>query len=192
MGTSDITAKKKLKVLVIEDDKTVVRLYEKILGTEGHAVISVGTGADAVNKFKEETFDLVCLDLKLPDMEGEDLLKVIKNKIEWTPVIIVTANPSVESSVAAVNAGIVTEYILKPFETKELGLLVRKSVEKAQLAIENKRLLRKLDTANQALTERVKQLEDFANDAAKFQGKIAELSEYVRKLETKVKSLEKK
>lgn len=192
MCAQEISQNKKLKVLAIEDDKTIIKLYEKILAAEGHKVVSAGTGGEAIRLLNEESFDLICLDLKLPDMDGAELLKIIKTKIEWTPVIIVTANPSVESSVAAVNAGIVTEYILKPFDTKELGNTIHKSVEKARLAIENKRLLKKLDAANQALTERVAQLEDLAREAVKFQAKISELTQYIQKLEAKVRFFESK
>ena len=185
-------AKKKLKILAIEDDRTIIKLYEKILKDDGHEIVSAYSGAEAITKLEQASFDLICLDLKLPDMDGVELLKVIKNQIEWIPVIIVTANPSIESSMEAVNAGVVTEYILKPFDTKELSVIVRKSVEKAKLAIENKRLLKKLENTNQALIERVEQLEDFAKQAVKSQEKIVELSQYVKSLEEKVKAFQKK
>jgi DNA-binding NtrC family response regulator len=184
--------KLKLKILAIEDDQTIIKLYQHILSNDGHRVISAMSGAEAIKKLKEEAFDLVCLDLKLPDMDGVELLKLIKRKVEWIPVIIVTANPTLESSVAAVNAGIVTEYIAKPFDTKELVLIVRQSVEKARLALENKRLLKRLENTNQALTERVQQLEEFAKDTVKMQDKISELNQYVRALEQKVNSPGKK
>ncbi len=192
MAAPEHVEKRKLKILTIEDDPTINKLYERVLANDGHRVISAVTGAEAVKKLKEEAFDLVCLDLKLPDMDGVELLKLIKRKVEWIPVIIVTANPTLESSVAAINAGIVTEYIAKPFDTKELVLTVRQSVEKARLALENKRLMKKLENTNQALMERVQQLEEFAKDTVKMQGKITELTQYVRSLEQKVNSPGKK
>lgn len=185
MGAQENTGKRKLKILVIEDDPTLIKLYERILLNDGHRVVSAESGSEAVNKLKDESFDLVCLDLKLPDMDGVDLIKLIKNKVEWIPVIIVTANPSLESSVEALNAGIVTEYIMKPFDTKELMIIIRQSVEKARLILENKRLLKRLESTNKALTERVEQLEEFAKDSVKLQERIAELNLYVKTLEKK-------
>ncbi len=69
---------------------------------------------------------------------------------------------------------------------------MRQSVEKARLALENKRLMKKLENTNQALMERVQQLEEFAKDTVKMQGKITELTQYVRSLEQKVNSPGKK
>ncbi len=115
-------------------------------------------------------------------MDGIDLLKLIKRKVEWIPVIIVTANPSLESSLEALKAGIVTEYITKPFDTKELMITIRQSVEKAKLLLDNKRLLKRLENTNKALTERVEQLEEFAKDSMKLQKQVAELNAYVESL----------
>ncbi len=92
MAAPENVEKRKLKILTIEDDPTINKLYERVLANDGHRVISAVTGAEAVKKLKEEAFDLVCLDLKLPDMDGLELLKLIKRKVEWIPVIIVTAN----------------------------------------------------------------------------------------------------
>ncbi len=182
MGQHEKASKRQLKILVIEDDPTIIKIYERILSNDGHRVVSALTGAQAVTKLKDESFDLVCLDLKLPDMDGMDLLKLIKRKVEWIPVIIVTANPSLESSLEALNAGIVTEYITKPFDTKELVITIRQSVEKAKLLLDNKRLLKRLENTNKALTERVEQLEEFAQDSVKLQRRITELNAYVESL----------
>lgn len=186
MGEMEDAKKRKLKILAIEDDLTIIKLYEKYLSEDGHRVVSAVTGAEAIKKLKDESFDLVCLDLKLPDMDGTELLKIIKRNVEWIPVIIVTANPTLESSLEALNAGIVTEYIAKPFNFRELAMVVRQSVEKARLALENKRLLKRLENANRALGERVQQLEDIAKDSAKMHERISELSDYVHVLEKKI------
>lgn len=186
MGEMEELKKRKLKILAIEDDLTIIKLYEKFLTEDGHRFVSAVTGAEAIKKLKDESFDLVCLDLKLPDMDGTELLKIIKRNVEWIPVIIVTANPTLESSLEALNAGIVTEYIAKPFNFRELAMVVRQSVEKARLALENKRLLKRLENANRALGERVQQLEDIAKDSAKMHERISELSDYVHVLEKKI------
>ncbi len=177
---------KNLRVLIIEDDKIVLKLYEKFFSEHGYQWEVSMSGAEALQKIEQSKFDLVCLDLGLPDMDGMLLIDKIKSKVEWIPVIIVTANPSLESSLKAIKAGIVTEYIVKPFESHELIFTVRQAVEKSKLAIENKRLVKKLETANQALLERVEQLEHFAKKATTFQLEINQMKAYIGELEQKL------
>ena len=186
MDHANMAQLKNLKVLIVEDDKIVLKLYEKFFSEHGYLWEVSLSGAEAIQKIDQGKFDLVCLDLGLPDMDGMSLVDKIKNKLEWIPVIIVTANPSLESSIQAIKAGIVTEYIVKPFDAKELVFTVRQAVEKAKLAIENKRLLKKIETANQALLERVEQLEHFAKKATTFQVENNQLKIYIKELEKKL------
>ena len=186
MDPLNMTQLKNLRVLIIEDDKVVLKLYEKFFSGHGYQWEVSLSGADALQKINQGKFDLVCLDLGLPDIDGMLLIDKIKNKLEWIPVIIVTANPSLESTIEAIKAGIVTEYIVKPFDAKELIFTVKQAVEKAKLAIENKRLLKKIETANQALLERVEELEQFAKEAATLQTEINQLKIYVKELEQKL------
>lgn len=183
---------KKMNFLAIEDDQTVIKLYEKFLAEEGHTLVSATTGADGIKKMDGGAYDLIFMDLKLPDMDGMDLVRRVKDKLEWMPVIIVTANPTLESSIEAVNIGIVTEYIVKPFDSQELVLVIDKAVEKAKLAIENKRLLKKLEISNKALTERVEELEDFAKMAVEYKEKVAKLNTHIQALQAKLKTFEEK
>ena len=181
-----MTQQKNLRVLVVEDDRVILRLYEKFFTEQGYQWEMALSGTEALQKIEQAKFDLVCLDLRLPDMDGILLVEKIKNKLEWIPVIIVTGNPSLESTIEAINAGIVTEYIVKPFDAKELIFTIRKAIEKAKLAIENKRLLKKVETTNQALLERVEQLEHFAREALTFKAEVNQLRIYIKDLEQKL------
>lgn len=176
---------REIKILAIDDEETIAKIYQGLIPGMGHRLVVARTGAQAMQRVSEEIFDLVILDLKLPDIDGHRLLAQIRDKIGTAPVIIVTAHPSIESSIAAIRAGGVYDYIIKPFGSDNLNLVVRRAIEKALLTGENKRLLKRLEVANQALTERVEQLESVASMAAGYESRIAALTERIKQLERK-------
>lgn len=172
-----------LRVLAVEDEDTSSTLYLNVLGQAGHDVVVVKTGAEAVDKINQETFDLIILDLKLPDIGGIDVLKKVKNQIAWTPVVIITAHPSLDSSIEAIRTGGVYEYLVKPFGHQQLSDAINRALDRAKLTMENHRLLKRLERTNQALTERVDQLEKFARVAEDYEKKITELKDKIKEME---------
>ncbi len=172
-----------LRVLAIEDEETASTLYTNVLGQAGHEVVVVKTGAEAVEKINKDSFDLIILDLKLPDGDGIDVLKKVKGQTAWTPVVIITAHPSLDSSIEAIRTGGVYEYLVKPFGHQQLSDAISRALDRAKLTLENHRLLKKLERTNQALTERVDQLEKFARVAEDYEKKISDLKEKIRKME---------
>jgi len=102
-------------VLIVEDDSSISMGLKFCLEQEGFVVDTVFCGNDAIQKM-EDTYDLVLLDLNLPDMHGFDVLKVIKNKV---PVICLTANDEELSVVQGLDMG-AYDYVTKPFKTREL------------------------------------------------------------------------
>lgn len=172
-------------IMAVDDEETILKLYQKILSEEGHKVVLAASGKEAMDILEHKTFDLIFLDLKLPDMDGIEILKRIREKMEWTPVIIVTANPSLETSIEAIRVGGVYEYAVKPFNSENLRLSIRRAIEKSELFIQNKRLLRKVEIANLALTERVDELEKIANTALEYEKKIEQLEKRIKELEQK-------
>jgi len=161
----------------------VIRLYQSILREDGHQVDIAMTGQAGIDKVNKGNYELIILDLKLPDIYGTELLKQIVDKIAWVPVIIITAHPSLESSIDAIRTGGVYEYIIKPFGAEDLKLAIRRVVEKTRLMIENQRLLKKLERANQALSQRVDELEKCARVAQNYEKRIEELQHKIRDLE---------
>jgi len=183
MDQEEIKLQKMVKILAIDDEETVAKLYQSLITEMGYTVVIAKTGKDAVARIDKESFDLVLLDLKLPDVHGCELLGQIKEKIGNAPVIIVTAHPTLESSIDAIRTGGVYDYIIKPFKADALKVVIRRAVEKALLTSENKRLLKRLEISNQVLGERVEQLEKVASVALSYEGKISELKEQIRQLE---------
>ncbi len=155
MCAEKINHEVKLNILAVEDEKDVQALYTAILTEEGHRVVTVSTGAQAIEKIAKEQFDLIILDLKLPDIDGTEVLKQIRKKT----VIIVTAYPSLETTLDAIKTG-VYDYIIKPFSPNQLRLVVYRVTEKIRLINENERLLRELKKTNKELKEKIKELKE--------------------------------
>jgi two-component system KDP operon response regulator KdpE len=110
-------------VLAVDDEHSILRLLEITLRSQGFTVVSARTGADALAQAATARPDLVLLDLGLPDAEGIDVLRRIR---EWStmPVIIVSARRSEEEIVRCLDAG-ADDYLVKPFRTAELAARVR-------------------------------------------------------------------
>lgn len=180
-------ARDNITILVVEDEENVRNLYTTVLGEEGHKVFTASNGTEAIEKVEKEVFDLLILDLKMPDIHGIEILKRIKKKLEGVSVIIVTAYPSLESSIEAIKLGIY-DYIIKPFGTKQLKLVLKRAVEKIKLIREKERLLRKLEERNKRLEENVDTLEDMANAAV---AREKELEKKVKELKAEVEKLKR-
>ncbi len=103
-------------VLIVEDDSSILMGLKYCLETEGFTVDTVSLGLDAITKCKSHTFDLVLLDLNLPDIHGFEVLNKIKDSV---PVICLTANDEEVSIVQGLDAG-AYDYVTKPFKTREL------------------------------------------------------------------------
>ncbi|MGB9023181.1 MAG: response regulator [Candidatus Bathyarchaeia archaeon] len=103
----------KKRILVIEDDKVVLEGFRKTLELEGYTVDAVETGKEAVEKSNKATYNLALIDIRLPDMEGTQLLTAMRERVPKMVKIIVTGYPSQENAVEAVNKG-ADGYIIKP------------------------------------------------------------------------------
>jgi two-component system, OmpR family, KDP operon response regulator KdpE len=101
------------QLLVIEDDERIRSALIRALRERGHAVSSAGTALDGLRRAVEERPDLVVLDLGLPDLDGRELLRMLR-AVSTVPVIVATARDDDDSVVQALDAG-ADDYVLKPF-----------------------------------------------------------------------------
>ena len=191
MDKEKINSSRQIQFLVIEDEKTAIKMYEDFLRELGYGMDTAVTGQEAVKKVDQGHYDVVILDLKLPDIHGMEVLNLIKDKINKAPVIIVTANPTLESAIEAVRGGIVYDYIVKPFSEDDFRLVIQRAAEKVYLQEENMQLSDKLDIVNKALKERIEELEGFAGKAAEYEATINQLVDNVALLEVTLKSIKK-
>ncbi|MFU8857902.1 MAG: sigma-54-dependent transcriptional regulator [Deferrisomatales bacterium] len=131
------------KVLVVDDDASLRRIVEYNLAQEGHAVATAASGDDALAALAKTRFDLVVTDIKMPGMDGMDLLRRVRAAAPDTQVIMITAFGTIEMAVEAMKAG-AFEYITKPFNRDELKLAVAKALRVKSLETENVRLRREV------------------------------------------------
>lgn len=108
-----------MQVLLIEDDPSLAEGLKKSLDREGFTVNHLARGKQAIHAVTTAAPDMVVLDLGLPDMDGQDVLKAIRKSDAELPVLILTARASLEDKVAGLDNG-ADDYLAKPFETDEL------------------------------------------------------------------------
>jgi two-component system response regulator AtoC len=128
-------------ILVIDDDEVMRQTLSDVLKKRGYAVSTANTGAEALSAVKDQLLDLILLDIRLPDMDGLDVLKGIKEVEGDLMVIVMTAYSDVQTAVMAMKAG-AYDYIDKPFELEELKILIQKALETQSLKNEIRRLRR--------------------------------------------------
>lgn len=126
-------------ILVIEDDAFVRHSLERLLSLAGYEVLSAGGASEGTAIFESRRCDLVLLDVRLPDGNGLDILKHMREAGEDLPVIMVTAFPAVQAAVAAVKAG-AYDYIVKPFDSEELKYTINRALATQELKSEVLRL----------------------------------------------------
>ena len=113
----------KFKILVIDDDARIRELLQKILTKNGFITSISDSIADAKKQLKKENFDLLVLDLMLPEESGFDFLKEIREKQNLIPVIMLTAMGDIDNKTQCFEGGC-NDYLVKPFEPKELILRI--------------------------------------------------------------------
>jgi len=123
-------------VLIVEDDRNQREIVKTILVKEGYYVEDVDTGAKAKNLLKSGSFDVVLTDLRLPDMDGTEILKEVKSEHQPCHVIIVTAFGSIPSAVEATRLG-AFHYLEKPLEKDQLLLVVQNALGQVRLLKDN-------------------------------------------------------
>ena len=112
------------RILIIEDEKNIARVLELELKFEGYETGVAHSGSEGLIKFREQDWNLVLLDLMLPEIHGLDVLKRIRSSDENLPVILLTAKNEVKDKVAGLDLG-ANDYVTKPFEIEELLARIR-------------------------------------------------------------------
>ena len=125
----------KHKVLVVDDDLTIRTILEKVLKSEGHTVVTALTGEEGVEKAEQENPDLVLLDIGLPGIDGIETLGRIVKLDPDIAVIMITAQGSVETAVAAMKAG-AFDYVTKPVDLDKLELVLARALELRAIKLE--------------------------------------------------------
>lgn len=128
-----------MRILLVEDNQELADWLGRTLRRQHYTVDWVGNGADADFLLRSERFDLVILDLTLPKMDGQEVLRRLRARHNTTPVLVLTANNTTQSRVSELDHG-ADDYVAKPFEVEELEarirVLLRRSSQVAQPLVE--------------------------------------------------------
>lgn len=131
------------RILVVDDELVVCRSVKKVLAKKGHSVEMAQRGKDALRMIDSDEFDILIVDLKMPGMDGMEVLKNVKKTHPEVIVLMITGYATVETAVEAMKLG-GFDYIPKPFSPDELSITVEKALETKRLKRENLLLKRRL------------------------------------------------
>ena len=139
--TRNIRKLMKPSILIVDDDEVMQETLSDVLRKRGYEIFTVGSGNGALPMIEKNVIDLILLDMRLPDIDGLEVLKKIKEFDTEILVIMMTAYSDVQTAVSAMKSG-AYDYINKPFELEELKLLIEKGLEMKSLINEVRRLHR--------------------------------------------------
>ncbi|HVV27102.1 MAG TPA: response regulator transcription factor [Rhizomicrobium sp.] len=142
-----------MRILIVEDEKKFLDILLRSLKSEGYMVDGVGTAADAVDYLKSYHYDLVVLDLQLPDGTGNSLIRRLRESGHTMPVLVLTARSELESKVENFQAG-ADDYVVKPVAMAELAIRVQALLRRGPVLQEN--VLKARDLEINRLTRQVK------------------------------------
>jgi two-component system, OmpR family, response regulator len=117
-------------VLIVEDDPAIVRFLERGLAADGHRAVTADNGQDGVQMAADESVDFVLLDIMLPGMDGQEVLRRIRARRPGVPVLMLTARDEVRDKISALDGG-ADDYLTKPFDLEELLARMRALVRRA-------------------------------------------------------------
>ena len=127
------------KILIVDDDKDIQVVLSEIIKTEGYEAIVAGDGKEALKEIRAHAPDLVLLDLKLPGMDGMEVLEESKKIDRDIVVIMLTGHGGIQSTVQAMKPG-AFDYLTKPFAYEEIVLTIKKALQARYLIREKKSL----------------------------------------------------
>jgi two-component system response regulator PilR (NtrC family) len=120
------------RIMVVDDEENIREVLSNYLETLGYEVLTASDGADALTKFEVGAFDLIISDLLMPNIDGLELLRKVREKDRDVVFLMVTGYPSIETAVEAIKKG-AYDYITKPFHMEDVKIRIERSFEKKNL-----------------------------------------------------------
>jgi len=117
-----------MHIMIVDDERIIRESFFHWFQKSGHKVATAASGKKALEKLEETPYDLLFVDIKMPGMDGIELLAAVRERYPETMVIIITAYGSIESAVQAMKIG-ATDYLLKPFKPDQLSLVMEKVIQ---------------------------------------------------------------
>ena len=122
---------KNARILIIDDDENIRKALAAILEEEGYMVDTAETAKQAIEKTEKNIYNLALIDMRLPDMEGIELLTKMKDTTPKMRKVIVTGYPTLHNAIEAVNRG-ADAYILKPFDVEKVLATIKEQLKKQE------------------------------------------------------------
>jgi two-component system response regulator AtoC len=119
------------RILIVDDDENIRKVLMAILEDKGYNMVAVGTAREAIKKTEKDCYNLALIDIRLPDMEGIDLLTKIRETTPRMRKIIITGYPTLQNAVDAVNRG-ADAYIMKPFDVERVLSTISEQLRKQE------------------------------------------------------------
>ncbi len=142
------------KVLVIDDEKIIRERLKKLLELDDYETFTAGDGEEGLKIFNEEKPEIALVDIKMPGMDGIEVLRKIREDTEETQVILITGHGGVETAIQALKEG-AFGYIQKPIEYDELEIEIKKALEKQGM---QRKLDEYVDNLKKAVKEKTEEL----------------------------------
>ncbi|MEM2263267.1 MAG: response regulator, partial [Candidatus Bathyarchaeia archaeon] len=117
------------RILIVDDDENIRKVLTMILEDEGYTVDQAETAKQAIEKTRRNFYNIALIDIRLPDMEGIELLTKMKDTVPRMRKIIITGYPTLQNAIEAVNRG-ADAYILKPFDVNKVLATIREQLRK--------------------------------------------------------------
>jgi FixJ family two-component response regulator len=147
-----------VRIAIVDDDEEILHLLGEVLKRGTYSPDLYAHAPDALVAARSQEYDLVITDLEMPGVSGIDLLAGVKEVFPLTQFIMITGYASVKSAAEAMHKGAVS-YLSKPLTSSQILAYVDKALERRFLALENQRLILELSSANESLTNKVRELE---------------------------------
>ena len=145
-------------ILIVDGDPEVRTLVANSIQQEGYTARTAGDGPAALGLFEKEHIDVALVNLEMPEIDGVELCKQIKETHPGTEVVVIAGRSSVASALATLRE-VVFDYVLKPLNATEISHTVRQALEKQRLLAEREKLREELSAVNEKLRRREKELE---------------------------------
>ena len=148
-------------ILVIDDEKAIRKALIEILTFEGFVVDEAADGAEGAKKIKEGNYDCILCDIKMPKMDGLEVLQMAKEEKPDTPFIVISGHGNIETAVDAVKKG-AYDYISKPPDLNRLLITIRNAMDKKSLVVETKQLRKRISRGYEMIgaSEGMKKIQD--------------------------------
>ena len=159
-------------ILVTDDEVVTLKTLSASLEDMGYKVATADNGQEALALVRRQPFNIVITDIKLPDINGLEILETVKELNPEAAVIMITGHASIETAVDAINEGAYA-YILKPVAMNELETIINNALREQRLLIENRELVESLQQSNKRLEEANRALEQVSQAKSDFMARMS-------------------